>query len=87
MSGRPPDPTYEARLEPVKEFIRQHWIREHYAPSLRDVALEFNISFSVARYQLQALERFGWLEPRKKGAAHNIVPVEIFKDRPVFLCL
>lgn len=81
---RPLNPEYATRLEPLKQYIRNYWAAKHFAPSLGDVAKHFKISNSVANYQLRALEKFGWLEPRQPREAHNIVPVEIFKDRPVF---
>lgn len=79
-----PNPEYLARLETVKGFVMDYWNKHHYPPSINEIAADFEVSTSVASYWLDRLERDGWIEARDAGIARNIVPVEIFKSRPVF---
>lgn len=79
-----PNPEYLARLETIKGFIMVFFNAHHYSPSTQEIADEFEVSTSVAAYWLRALEKSGWLEPREPGICRNIIPVAIFKDRPVF---
>lgn len=79
-----PNPEYLERLEVVKGFIVEYWERHHYSPSTNEMADYFQASTSVVSYWLDRLERDGWIEMREAGVARNIVPVEIFKERPVF---
>lgn len=79
-----------ARLETVKQVIREYWTEHHCSPGIRDIADTLNMSTSVVKFYLRKLEDSEWLEPRHEplgqGAAHarQIIPSEIFRDRPVF---
>lgn len=73
------------RLEKLKDFIRAYWEKEHYSPSIAEIKAEFHTSTSHVSKWLDRLEKDGWIEKRKPGVARNIVPVEIFAGRDVFL--
>lgn len=75
---------YAAKLENVKQFIREYWEKKHYSPSIAELTTHFETSTGNVSYWLKHLESDGWIEPRESGVARNIVPVEIFADRPVF---
>lgn len=72
------------RLEQVKAYIREFWEKNHYSPSTNEIAAEFKTSTSVVKYWMVEFEKSGWIEPRRPATVRNIVPVEIFKGRPVF---
>lgn len=82
---------HEKRMDDVRAFIRKHWEDHHYAPTIAEIAAALGgISTNTISYYVEKLVKSGWLEPRTKGtgrghgAARNIVPSEIFRDRPVF---
>ena len=84
MTPKTPSKNYLAKLEVVKTYIRSYWQENHMPPSVRDLARYMNASTSMAGFWLARLERDGWLEPRRPEVSRCIVPVAIFKDRPVF---
>lgn len=82
---------HEKRMDAARAFIREHWEVHHYSPSIVEISDALGgISKSMVSYYIGKLVKEGWLEPRKKatgrgyGAARNIVPAEIFRDRSVF---
>lgn len=77
-------PAYLQRLELVKSYIQEYWEKHHFSPGNNELADHFGVSTSVAAHWLERLEKDEWIEPREPKIARNIVPVEIFKDRPVF---
>lgn len=75
---------YAAKLENVKQFIREYWEKKHYSPSIAELTAHFETSTGNVSYWLKHLESDGWIEPREPGVARNIVPVDIFLGRDVF---
>lgn len=75
---------YLDRLEQVKKYIMDFWETHHYSPSTNEIADYFETSTSVVKYWMNRFEKDGWIEPRASSTVRNIVPVEIFRDRPVF---
>lgn len=82
-----PKPKYrinQDRLDKMMAFIRGHWQEYHFSPGTREIAAHLSISTSVVAYYRTHLEKTGFLETHPAGMSRAYVPVEIFKDRPVF---
>lgn len=60
----------------VRKYIDAYWVRNKYAPSIREIKDGVGLSStSVANFHVRKLQKYGYLAPLEPGISRQIMPM------------